>query len=195
MKNILPKSSKLDFSTRFKRSPKSMNKRTVGDFWQWALSDLLQNTTRGILAEYIVAVLLGVDDKPRSPWKAYDLILPDGRTVEVKTMSRLQAWVQKRLSTPRVVIQPTRKWDPETGIMGKKPSFNASLYVLCYFNADNYNVADPLDLAQWEFFIFSKENIKKLLKERKSVSLKYLRTLGIKSVKAHELRAKVMQCK
>jgi len=30
-------------------------------FWQWSTSDLLTNTTRGILAEYIVATDLGVD--------------------------------------------------------------------------------------------------------------------------------------
>ena len=166
--------------------------RTVSDFWQWALSDLLQNTTRGILAEYIVAVLLGVDDNPRSPWKAYDLTLPDGRTIEVKTMSRLQAWTQKRLSTPRVVIRPTRKWDPETGKMEKTPSLNANLYILCYFNADNYDAADPLDLAQWEFFIFTRENIKELLEERKSISLKYLEKLGNNPIKAHELREHVI---
>jgi len=194
MKKIFYKSAKLDFSTSFEGGPESINRRKVGDFWQWACSDLLQNTTRGILAEYIVAVLLGVDDTPRSPWKAYDLILPDGRTVEVKTMSRLQAWAQKRLSTPKVVVQPTRKWDPETGIMEKTPSFNASLYIFCYFNADNYNMADPLDLTQWEFFVFTKESIEKLLEKRKSIPLKYLETLGIKSLKAHELREKVKHC-
>lgn len=56
---------KLGFSTRFEGGSNSIAKRTVSDFWQWGFSDLLQNTTRGILAEYIVAFLLGVDDHPR----------------------------------------------------------------------------------------------------------------------------------
>ena len=33
---------------------------TVGDYWQWACSDLLMNTERGVLAEYLVALALGV---------------------------------------------------------------------------------------------------------------------------------------
>jgi hypothetical protein len=28
---------------------------TVSDFWRWAFSDLRDNTTRGILAEFLVA--------------------------------------------------------------------------------------------------------------------------------------------
>jgi len=95
MKVFSHKPSKLDPLTKFSGGPDSINRRVVSDFWQWAYSDLMQNTERGVLAEYIVAVLLGVDDKLRVPWLAYDLKLPDGKTVEVKTMSRLQAWFQK----------------------------------------------------------------------------------------------------
>ena len=32
---------------------------TVGDFWQWAYSDILSNRNRSIFAEYIVGVALG----------------------------------------------------------------------------------------------------------------------------------------
>lgn len=30
-------------------------------FWQWSSSDLLMNTMRGMLAEYIVALACGID--------------------------------------------------------------------------------------------------------------------------------------
>lgn len=33
---------------------------TLADFWSWAHSDLMGNTERGILAEYIVACSLGI---------------------------------------------------------------------------------------------------------------------------------------
>ncbi len=42
---------------------------TVGEFWSWAYSDLLNNATRGVFAEYLVAVALGVDDQPRLAWE------------------------------------------------------------------------------------------------------------------------------
>jgi len=34
-------------------------------FWQWAYSDLIGNTERGALAEYIVACALGINKKHR----------------------------------------------------------------------------------------------------------------------------------
>ena len=32
---------------------------TVLDFWQWSSSDLLGNTMRGVLAEYVMLALIG----------------------------------------------------------------------------------------------------------------------------------------
>lgn len=46
---------------------------TLGDFWAWAYSDLLDNTLRGALAEYIVATALGVNEGVRVNWDPYDL--------------------------------------------------------------------------------------------------------------------------
>ena len=133
---------------------------------------------------------------PRIPWTAYDLKLSNGKTVEIKTMSQLQAWYQRRLSNPRVVIKRTRKWDPETNVIEKEPKFHADLYVTCYFNADNHDLADPLDLAQWEFYAFNRRQVEKMLEGRKSISLKFLRNSGYRSVTAYELQHKVAElCK
>lgn len=192
MKSIPPKPQKLDPSTRFKDGPDSVNRRTISDFWQWAYSDLMQNVERAVLAEYIVAVLIGVDNEPRVPWLAYDLKLPNGKTVEVKTMSKLQAWHQRRLSSPRVVIKPTRKWDPKTNVMEKEPKLHSDLYVICLFKAENHDTADPLNLNQWEFFVFTREDIEKLLMDRKSISLELLKKRGIKSTNADGLSANVL---
>ena len=182
---------KFETSTRFVGGSESINIKTVCDFWQWSFSDLMQNTTRGILAEYIVAALLGIDDKVRNPWFAFDLELNDGRTIEIKTMSLLQAWTQKQLSTPRVVLVPTRKWDPKTGKMNKKSTFNADIYILCFFKSKDYDTANPLDLTQWDFFAFTKKQVIKLLNGRKSISLKTLVKKGVKPVTAHELKDKI----
>jgi len=174
---------KLSLETKFKGFDK-----TVSDFWQWGYSDLLQNTTRGILAEYIVAVLLDIDEKPRNPWDAYDLELPNGKTIEIKTMSKLQAWAQKELTEPKVVLQPKRKWDPLTGVMENEPSLNADIYIICYFTADNHETADVMNLQQWEFYVLPKKQIKELLENRKSISLKLLTSIDIKPVQADNLK-------
>jgi len=179
---------KLETSTHFVGGPESINNKTVCDFWQWSFSDLMQNTTRGILAEYIVAALLGIDYRVRNPWDAFDLELPDGRTIEIKTMSLLQAWAQKQLSRPRAVLVPTRKWDPKTGEMQKESTFNADIYIICYFKSRDHHSANPLDLNQWEFFTLTKKQVIKVLNGRKSISLKKLEKQGLKPIRAHELK-------
>ncbi len=193
---IKPKKPKrIKNNIRFKNAPKYCSNKAIGDFWEWGFSDLLQNTTRGVLAEYIVAFLLGIDKEPRNPWDAYDLKLKEGRTIEIKTMSKLQAWVQKKLSDPKVVLAPTRKWDPKTGITEKLSTFNAGLYIFCYFKADNHKEADPLNLKQWEFFIFTKKQIKKILSGQKSISLKRILGLGIEPIYADNLKKEVLKLK
>jgi hypothetical protein len=46
--------------------------KTVGDFWSWAYSNLIVNTTRSIFAEYLVATCLGLNGAPRQEWTTYD---------------------------------------------------------------------------------------------------------------------------
>jgi len=193
MKTVPHKPSKLDPFTNFRGGPDAINRRTISDFWQWAYSHLMQNIERAVLAEYIVAVLLGVDEQLRVPWLASDLTLPNAKTIEVKTMSRLQAWYQKELSNPIVVIKPTRKWDPETGVMEEKPKLHSDIYVICFFTAESHDTANPLDLSQWKFYAFTKDKIKKLLQKRKSISLKYLERSGIKPFTANELKSKIRE--
>ena len=54
------------------------------EFHAWAYDDLLTNTTRGVLAEYIVATALGIVDTKRVEWDKHDLEV-DGIGVEVKS--------------------------------------------------------------------------------------------------------------
>jgi hypothetical protein len=43
---------------------------TAENFWSWAFSDLLNNVTRGCLAEFIVARALEATNDVRNPWAA-----------------------------------------------------------------------------------------------------------------------------
>ncbi|MCL2125931.1 MAG: hypothetical protein FWH33_08105 [Oscillospiraceae bacterium] len=45
-------------------------------FWQWAYSELMGNTERGALAEYLIACALGIENEPRISWGRYDLVTP-----------------------------------------------------------------------------------------------------------------------
>lgn len=62
-------------------------------FWRWSASDLVSNTMRGVLAEYIVALAMGIDTEEgvRREWDAYGLVLGDGTKVEVKSAAYIQS--------------------------------------------------------------------------------------------------------
>ena len=63
------------------------------DFWRWDASDLLNNTTRGRLTEFIVGSAVGVDfSTPRQEWDNYDLDTPSGIKIEVKSSAYIQSW-------------------------------------------------------------------------------------------------------
>jgi hypothetical protein len=180
-------------SAKFKNAPQNFNEKDISGFWQWAFSDLLQNTTRGILAEYIVAVLLGVDEAPRNPWESFDLRLHNGKRIEVKTMSYLQAWTQKALSVPRVVLSPKRFWDPDTNVMEKRTSLNSDLYIICHFTAKQHTTANALDLDQWRFYVLEKNKVEDILKKAKSVTIENLRNMGVRALEAAELAPEIQR--
>src|SRR5215831_5345550 len=70
----------------------------VVDFWRWAVSDLIENTTRGLLAEFLVGQALGATNTLRCGWDAFDLRTSNGLKIEVKSCAYLQAWDQRKLS-------------------------------------------------------------------------------------------------
>ena len=59
-------------------------------FWQWAVSNLADNTTRGLLAEYIVAHALGVDQHPTIPVWGRTLLLLAFQRPSIARSSQLQ---------------------------------------------------------------------------------------------------------
>ena len=44
------------------------------EFWQWSQSNLLNDTLRGTIAEFIVAKAVNATNTIRVEWDAYDLI-------------------------------------------------------------------------------------------------------------------------
>lgn len=62
---------------------------SVSEFWSWAYSDLLNNTLRGVLAEFLVKKSFSFLPPPReilrTDWTPYDLTSPSGRRIEVKS--------------------------------------------------------------------------------------------------------------
>jgi hypothetical protein len=70
---------------------------SLQQFWQWSGSDLISNSQRGILAEFLVAHALGADSGVRTKWDAYDLVTDTQGLFEVIPRSSLPSWA---LATP-----------------------------------------------------------------------------------------------
>jgi len=163
------------------------------DFWCWSSSDLVSNATRGVLAEYLVARALGVAQGwVRDEWAPYDLITPEGIKVEVKSAAFLQSWHQRRLSGISFLVKKTRKWDPETNTLTPEKLREADVYVFALLAHRDKLTVDPMDLAQWEFFVLPTSVLNDRRRSQHSISLSSLRRLA-PSLKYHQIAQSVSE--
>lgn len=81
----------------------TFNEKSVGysllEFWQWSVSDILSNATRGRFAEFIVGTAVKLNPKElRNEWNAFDIQTDNGIKIEIKSASYIQSWNQKNWS-------------------------------------------------------------------------------------------------
>lgn len=149
----------------------------LNDFWAWNSSDLLNNTLRGALAEFIVASAIGIDTTiSRQDWTAYDLLSDSGRKIEVKCSAYLQSWNTERLSKIQFSIRPARSWDAETDFSEDMKRWS-DLYVFCLYASKDRNES-PLQLEQWEFYLLPTYVLDERCKNQKSITLNSLLALS-----------------
>lgn len=86
---------------------------SVRDFWAYGFRDLKSNTTRGLLAEFLVAKAVGAEQPPPD-WHEYDVETPAGTRVEVKSSAYVQAWAQRRRSAIKFSGLRARIWSDAT---------------------------------------------------------------------------------
>lgn len=155
---------------------------TLQDYWTWGSSNLLDNTERGMLAEYIVALDLGVATGARYEWEAYDLATSEGVKVEVKSSAYIQSWHQDRLSTLRFNIAPHEAWDAETNEFDRTVRRRSDVYVFCVLAHKDQRSIDPLNLDQWAFYVLDTRVLDADATHQKSIGLNGVLKLGAKKV-------------
>lgn len=170
--------------------------QAVKDFWAWALSRLIMDGPRGDLAEYIVRMALGEDlETPKRGWGECDIKDCDGFRIEVKCSSLLQEWERDTPSTPTFSIAETMSCDIEeiggiyhyVGRQDEEIERRSDAYVFCLFACDNREIANPLNLDQWEFWVVPTDLLNQKLGKRKSVTPATLKKLGIEMIKYDKL--------
>ena len=160
-------------------------------FWQWATSDLIGNTVRGVVAEYLIAHALTIDvSGARDGWAAYDLCTRDGCRVEVKSAAYLQSWAQSKPSRVTFVTPKTRAWNPDTNELEIEPRRQANVYVFALLAHQDKVSLNPLDASQWEFYVVATSVLNARTRSQHSITLASLQRLG-RSVKYRELAAAV----
>jgi len=164
------------------------------NFWQWAMSDFLGNTERAVVAEFIVAMDLGLASGVRVGWDACDLRTQDKVRVEVKAGGYVQSWHHERLSKIIFGIRQSRAWDPTTNTMDALARRNSDVYVFCVLAQKCRLEVKPMDLSQWEFYVLPTSVINAKLGTQKSIGLESVKRLGAEQVRFGEISAAIARC-
>ncbi|MEN6519304.1 MAG: hypothetical protein ABFC38_14215 [Methanospirillum sp.] len=146
----------------------------VCDFWRWAYSDLLSNTNRPLVAEYLVGAALEVLSQPRVEWDTVDFEYR-GRGVEVKSAVYVQTWAQDGPSTIRFEIGEKHRWDEEDRRHEEEVCRHADCYIFCLLTEKDRALVDPLDLSQWKFYVVATAEIDRTFGSQKTVALSRIR--------------------
>lgn len=178
-------------SERFTDGARDLGADLLG-FWQWSASDLIANTARGVVAEYLVAVALGSDvTGVRDPWAAFDLRTSSGIKVEVKSAAYLQSWHQERPSAVSFRTPRTRAWDPATNRLANEPKRQADVYVFALLAHRDKTTLNPMDARQWEFYVVATGVLDKRTRSQHSITLATLRRLAGGPIRHAELMGAV----
>ena len=164
------------------------------DYWRWSGSNLLDNTTRGILAEFLVVAALGLHKEPRVEWGGHDLCMESGTTIEVKSSAYVQSWKQKKYFPIEFTIAPRFwSWDPKTGKStgGDVKQRWADIYVFCVFTRKKPPF-DPLDTDAWDFYVLSTKVLDLELPEQKTIRLGSLKKLSPRECSYAELKETIL---
>jgi hypothetical protein len=165
---------------------------SVLEFWRWSSSDLVSNTLRGVLAEFIVGQALGCALGARVEWDACDLMTENGIRIEVKASAYLQSWTQDRESLPSFDIAEKNAWYADTNTYSSTATRSADVYVFALHAHRDRATLDPLNLGQWEFAVVSTRMLNEKCPGQRTISLGPLLKLSGGSVDFENLRGSVL---
>lgn len=162
---------------------------TMGDFWSWGYSNLLENTVRPAFAEFLVGQLLGVSSEGRKGWNAWDLLYGTTK-VEVKSSAYVQTWHNKKPSPARFDIAPKTVWEESTANFTGPIKRQADVYVFCLYPERDRTLANPLNVPAWQFWVVASSELDAHLGAQKSLGLPTLNRFA-SPISAGELKAAV----
>lgn len=127
--------------------------------------NLMENTSRGTVGEVLVAMAL--NGEVTDDWSDWDVELPDGTKVEVKTTGYVQAWPQRRASVAAWNVRKTQGWVLIDGtyVIDEREERRSDLYVFALHDG-----VRPDDFEEWRFYVVPTDRINVELGDQKTVS-------------------------
>ncbi|HEY3351423.1 MAG TPA: hypothetical protein VGM13_16725 [Thermoanaerobaculia bacterium] len=166
---------RLDASEPFRCAGERLD-LTLLDFWRWSEADLLATSTRARLAEFIVARLLGICTAgPRSD-RSPDLRTPDGLAVRVKSASCVTC--ESRRDHSKIHFTPLPWRAPRRDPSCAAPLPHARVYVFALLERPERADVNPLDFAQWRFFVPPTAALEAKMRRQRTLSLGALEVLS-----------------
>ena len=169
----------------------SHTKITVMDFWLWAFSDLVCNTSQEIMAKFLVYSALNQvnpDSQKHVSKLPYYITSPSGRRIAIKSAAYTQAFSPENIFA-QIKFDIGRKliWNDETATYVSDLGHNCDLYAFCLFTAQTKEIP-MFNLDYWDFYILSASVLNKKTINQKKISLSLL--LRLKPIKANYIGLK-----
>ncbi len=163
------------------------------DFYEWAFGNTLDNTTRAIIAEYLVHRAVGGIDRHRLAWNAFDIETPDGITIEVKATGQTQSWHSENRCVPDFDISIKKEpWLARENRYIRKTTRYAHIWVFAVHDTKDRATAEPFDTSQWRFLVTTSEWLEHEFGDQKRVRLSVLIRHGLTPVPYDSLRESVL---
>lgn len=163
----------------------------VVDFWSWAYGNLLDNTKRGALAEYLVQRALGLDTfGTQTDWGEYDVLYGDIR-IEIKCAAYIQAWNlnNDKYSKISFSIRPAYVWNTQTYKYSGERKNNNDVYIFAVYEEKDKKNVNVCNLSKWGFYIVPTAEIIRCFNGQKTVTLKRLKSAtGVKRCSWEEIK-------
>lgn len=89
----------------------------------------------------------------------------------------MQSWHQNALKKISFSIKPSRYWDSDTNRQVNEATRHADIYVMCLLKHKDKSTVNPLDMAQWTFYVLSRIELDNYMRSKHSITLASLKRL------------------
>jgi hypothetical protein len=88
-------------------------------------------------------------------------------------------------------IRPAMGWDARTDVTATSAQRCADVYVFCLLGGEVREQIDPLDVAQWTFYVLPKSELDRQVPKQKTIGLGPLKALGAHPCTHDKLKAAI----